>query len=51
MEDTLTMQRLKALHAEWNINPPLALMVAAYFGIKPRERGNTEELIEKMMNM
>lgn len=45
------MPRLQALHEEWQRTPPLAVMVAAYLGIKPKEEGAADELVERMMQM
>ncbi len=48
VEGNMTMPRLKALHEEWQRHPPLPLMVAAYLGIKPKEEGTADELIERI---
>jgi hypothetical protein len=34
VEETLTMERLKALKDYWERCPPVQAMIAAYFGIK-----------------
>jgi len=51
VENTLTVPRLKALHAEWRLHPPLALMVAAYLGIKPEEQGTPDELVQRLQGL
>jgi hypothetical protein len=51
VESTLTMPRLKALHAEWQRHPPVPLMIAAYLGIRPKEEGTAEELVERIRAM
>jgi len=51
VENNITMPRLKALQEEWQRNPPLLLMVAAYLGIKNKEEGSPEELLEKIIGM
>jgi hypothetical protein len=48
VENHITIPRLKALHKEWQRHPPLALMVAGYLGIKPKEEGSVEELVERI---
>ncbi|MEI6730395.1 MAG: hypothetical protein WCL30_03965 [Pseudomonadota bacterium] len=48
MENTLTVERLKFLQAEWQINPPLAVIVAAFLGIKPKEQGTHDDLVERL---
>ena len=51
MEQTLTVPRLKALQEEWRRNPPVPMMVAAYLGIKPQDKGTPEGLVEKLMGL
>lgn len=51
VEDTLTMDRLKALQAYWADCPPIQAMIAAYFGIKPKERKNKTDFMNAIANM
>lgn len=51
VENNITMPRLRALHEEWQRHPPLPIMVAAYLGIKQKEEGTGEELVERIMGM
>lgn len=51
VEATLTMQRLKALHAEWERHPPMPLLFAAWLGVKPKEYGTPEELVERIRTL
>ena len=51
VEETLTIPRLKALYGEWRVNPPLPIIVAAFLGVKPKEEGSTEELVERVMGL
>jgi hypothetical protein len=34
---------MMALYAEWNKHPPISLIVAAYLGFKPQQKGKPEE--------
>jgi len=51
VENHMTIPRLKALHAEWQRVPPLSIMVAYFLGIRPKEEGTAEELVERIMGM
>jgi len=49
----MTIPRLEALNLYWKDNPPLHVMVAAYFGIgkketKEAENDNLEEILSMM---
>lgn len=48
VEDTITIPRLRALHEEWQRHPPVPLMLAACLGIRPKEEGTIEELVERI---
>jgi len=48
VENTLTVERLKALYREWQCHPPLPLLFAAWLGVKPKKYGTTEELVERI---
>jgi hypothetical protein len=37
-EDALTVPRLDAMYETWRLYPPVAVLVAGYFGYKPRPR-------------
>jgi O-succinylbenzoate synthase len=39
---------LKALYAEWEQHPPLPLMVAAYMGLKPQDKGTPDEMMMQL---
>lgn len=43
--------RLEALSNYWSDHPPLQWMVAAYFGIKPKNKTNNEDDIAQLMAM
>jgi len=45
------MARLKALHKEWEQHPPLPILFAAWAGVKPKEYGTSEELVERIQGM
>jgi hypothetical protein len=51
-ENALTAPRLKAMQEEWRIHPPVAALVAAYLGYKPkpRELDAVEELMRLFPN-
>lgn len=48
-EDELTWFRITALYEEWQSRPPVHESVAAYLGIKPKnkEYGNLGELLSR----
>lgn len=45
---TLTVAWLKALHEEWLRNQPVPVLFAAWLGVKPREYGTAEDLVERL---
>ncbi|MEI7669245.1 MAG: hypothetical protein WCJ33_04100 [Pseudomonadota bacterium] len=49
VENTLTVERIMLLYAEWERNPPLTIMVAAFLGIKPKEQGKHEDFVNQIM--
>lgn len=51
VEETLTVARLKALHAEWERHPPVPIVLAALAGVKPREYGTADELVQRLRTM
>ena len=51
VEETLTVPRLKALHREWERHPPLPILFAAWVGVKPKEHGTAEELVERIKGL
>ena len=50
VENHMTVPRLKAMHEEWQRNPPLPLMIATYLGIR-KEHGSSDNLIERIKEM
>jgi hypothetical protein len=46
-EDALTIPRLEAMNEEWRLHPPVAALIAAYLGYKPKPRNSdaVEELL------
>ncbi len=51
VEDTLTVPRLKSLYVEWKKHPPIPILLAAFMGIKPVEKGEPSELVERLQAM
>jgi hypothetical protein len=53
-EDALTAPRLRAMQEEWRKHPPLAQLVAAFLGYRPKPRGpreGGEEAVEELMRL
>jgi hypothetical protein len=47
--DHLDLPRLGALYEYWGDHPPLHVMAASYFGIKPKEKETTQEIADPAM--
>lgn len=48
VEETLTIPRLKSLQSEWQKHPPVPLLLAAVYGIKPEKQWTHAELLEQL---
>lgn len=51
MRDHVDIPRLESLNKYWADHPPVQWMVAAYFGIKPKDKPNNKTDIEQLLSM
>jgi hypothetical protein len=48
-EDALTVPRLEALREQWRLHPPATLLLAAFFGYRPRPRD--EDVVTELLRL
>lgn len=46
----MDLPRLNALYAYWADHPPIHLLVAAYFGIKPKDKSSKNDTFTDIEN-
>lgn len=51
VENQLTLPQMRAMYEEWQHNPPVPMMVAAFLGIKPHTSGTHEELVNDIASI
>lgn len=47
----MTLPRLKEMAEYWQSNPPLHLMVAAYFGVSNPKKASTDGIADLLANI